>query len=56
MKRGRRLDESKPGTGLGLNIVSEITGEYQGRLQLSRGSLGGLRASLILPGVAKDVA
>jgi signal transduction histidine kinase len=56
MKRGRRLDESKPGTGLGLSIVSEITSEYQGRLTLSRGTMGGLRASLILPGVAKDVA
>jgi signal transduction histidine kinase len=56
MKRGRRLDESKPGTGLGLSIVSEITSEYQGLLTLSRGDLGGLRASLILPGVAKDVA
>ena len=56
MKRGRRLDESKPGTGLGLSIVSEITNEYQGRLELSRGSWGGLRASLILPGVTKDVA
>jgi signal transduction histidine kinase len=56
MKRGRRLDESKPGTGLGLSIVSEITNEYQGRLELSRGAWGGLRASLILPGVTKDVA
>jgi signal transduction histidine kinase len=56
MKRGRRLDESKPGTGLGLSIVSEITNEYQGRLELSRGTWGGLRASLILPGVTKDVA
>lgn len=56
MKRGRRLDESKPGTGLGLSIVSEITSEYQGRLELSRGSWGGLKASLILPGVTKDVA
>ncbi|MDE1186256.1 MAG: ATP-binding protein [Pantoea sp.] len=56
MKRGRRLDESKPGTGLGLSIVSEITAEYQGRLTLSRGAPGGLRACLILPGVAKDVA
>jgi signal transduction histidine kinase len=56
MKRGRRLDESKPGTGLGLSIVSEITSEYQGRLELSRGSWGGLRASLILPGIMKDVA
>lgn len=56
MKRGRRLDESKPGTGLGLSIVSEITNEYQGRLELSRGASGGLRASLILPGLTKDVA
>jgi len=56
MKRGRRLDESKPGTGLGLSIVSEITNEYQGRFELSRGARGGLRASLILPGVTKDVA
>ena len=56
MKRGRRLDESKPGTGLGLSIVSEITNEYQGRLELSRGAWGGLRASLILPGLTKDVA
>ena len=56
LKRGRRLDESKPGTGLGLSIVSEITNEYQGRFELSRGSWGGLRASLILPGLMKDVA
>jgi signal transduction histidine kinase len=56
MKRGRRLDESKPGTGLGLSIVSEITNEYQGRLELSRGVWGGLKASLILPGLTKDVA
>ncbi|WP_337266403.1 sensor histidine kinase [Oryzifoliimicrobium ureilyticus] len=56
LKRGRRLDESKPGTGLGLSIVTEISGEYQGRLEMSRSELGGLKAKLILPGVAKDVA
>ncbi|MGA1801130.1 ATP-binding protein [Rhizobium sp. HT1-10] len=56
MKRGRRLDESKPGTGLGLSIVSEITAEYQGVLTLSRGNAGGLQATLILPGIVKDVA
>ncbi|WFS01763.1 ATP-binding protein [Rhizobium tumorigenes] len=56
MKRGRRLDETKPGTGLGLSIVSEITAEYQGLLTLSRGSAGGLQAALILPGIVKDVA
>ena len=56
LKRGKRLDESKPGTGLGLSIVTEIANEYQGRLELSRGAAGGLRAKLILPGLTKDVA
>lgn len=49
MKRGKRLDESKPGTGLGLSIVSEIVREYQGTLTLSRRDEGGLRAELVLP-------
>lgn len=49
MKRGKRLDESKPGTGLGLSIVSEIVGEYQGSVELSRRDVGGLRATLVLP-------
>lgn len=55
MKRGRRLDESKPGTGLGLSIVGEITREYQGMFQLSRGERGGLSARLTLPGLAKEI-
>jgi signal transduction histidine kinase len=53
MKRGRRLDESKPGAGLGLSIVSEITSEYQGQVQLDRSPRGGLRVRLMLPGVAR---
>lgn len=56
LKRGRRLDESKPGTGLGLSIVKEISGEYQGSFGLSRSALGGLRAHLILPAVSKETA
>jgi len=56
LKRGKRLDESKPGTGLGLSIVSEIASEYQGTFALSRGSSGGLLARLVLPAVTKDVA
>ncbi|MDQ0423143.1 histidine kinase [Rhizobium sp. CRIBSB] len=56
LKRGRRLDESKPGTGLGLSIVKEISGEYQGAFGLSRAGIGGLRAQLILPAVTKDTA
>jgi len=54
MKRGRRLDESKPGTGLGLSIVSEIVSEYKGVLELSRAPSGGLRAELVLPAIGRE--
>lgn len=56
LKRGMRLDESMPGTGLGLSIVNEIVSEYHGRLQLMRGTSGGLRVRMLLPAVAKDHA
>ncbi len=51
LKRGRRLDESKPGTGLGLAIVADLVNEYGGKLALERGALGGLRASIRLRNV-----
>ena len=44
LRRGKRLDETKPGTGLGLAIVAELVTEYGGRLMLERSSLGGLKA------------
>lgn len=44
LKRGRRLDETKPGTGLGLAIVADLVAEYGGRLRLERSDMGGLRA------------
>jgi signal transduction histidine kinase len=47
--RGRRLDESKPGSGLGLSIVVELARLYGGRLDLGSAPLGGLRAELVLP-------
>lgn len=56
MKRGTRLDESKPGAGLGLSIVREITSEYQGTFELTRGPRGGLIARLLLPGTTKSAA
>ena len=48
-KRGRRLDETKPGSGFGLAIVAETAAEYGGRLVLGSAPIGGLRAELILP-------
>lgn len=44
MKRGRRLDETKPGTGLGLAIVADLVNEYGGGLVLERSGMGGLKA------------
>ena len=49
LKRGARLDESAPGSGLGLSIVDELARAYGGSLSLSRSSLGGLRVDLDLP-------
>ncbi|WP_011580235.1 MULTISPECIES: ATP-binding protein [Chelativorans] len=49
LKRGRRLDESKPGTGLGLAIAADLVKEYGGTLALERSRLGGLRAEVVLP-------
>jgi signal transduction histidine kinase len=48
--RGQRLDQSKPGSGLGLSIVVELARLYGGELKLGAAPLGGLRAELILPG------
>ena len=50
LKRGQRLDETKPGSGLGLSIVGDLAALYRGMLTLDRSPLGGLRATLELPG------
>jgi signal transduction histidine kinase len=44
LKRGRRLDETKPGSGLGLAIVADLVNEYGGVLALERSGMGGLKA------------
>lgn len=51
LRRGERLDESVPGSGLGLSIVTELSSLYHGRLSLGESPLGGLRATLDLPAV-----
>jgi signal transduction histidine kinase len=52
LKRGERLDEASPGSGLGLSIVKEMAELYGGAFVLSDGPLGGLRAAIILPAAA----
>ena len=49
LARGRRLDETKPGSGLGLSIVDELAQIYGGSLMLEESALGGLSAKLTLP-------
>lgn len=48
-KRGVRLDETKPGSGLGLSIVTDLVQSYRGRLDLAKSEHGGLRVELDLP-------
>jgi signal transduction histidine kinase len=49
-RRGQRLDESIPGSGLGLSIVTDLAALYGGSLTLGTAPIGGLRAELLLPG------
>jgi signal transduction histidine kinase len=49
MDRCERLDESAPGSGLGLSIVRDIAKLYAGSLALEKAEIGGLAAELTLP-------
>lgn len=49
LKRGARLDEATPGSGLGLSIVEDLADAYNGSLQFSRSDRGGLKVELCLP-------
>ena len=49
IRRGERLDETAPGSGLGLSIVDELARAYRGSLTLSDSPLGGLRLTVSLP-------
>jgi signal transduction histidine kinase len=56
LARGRRLDETTPGDGLGLAIVDDLAALYGGTLALDDSPLGGLRATLTLPAAAEATA
>ncbi len=49
LQRGRRLDESVPGTGFGLAIVSDIVEDRGGRIEVTDALLGGLGVRVSLP-------
>ena len=51
LRRGARLDENAPGSGLGLSIVDELARAYGGALTLGHSGMGGLKAELRLPRV-----
>ncbi|WP_372425758.1 ATP-binding protein [Salinarimonas chemoclinalis] len=50
VERGKRLDETVPGSGLGLSIVADLAALYRGSLTLGESAMGGLKATLDLPG------
>jgi signal transduction histidine kinase len=49
LRRGERLDENAPGSGLGLSIVSELTKAYGGAVALDVSRWGGLKVEVTLP-------
>ena len=51
IQRGRRLDETKPGSGLGHSIVADLAQSYRGTFTLEGSKSGGLSARLDLPAV-----
>jgi signal transduction histidine kinase len=49
LKRGSRLDETGPGSGLGLSIVDELARAYGGGVALADSAMGGLKVVIELP-------
>jgi signal transduction histidine kinase len=49
LRRGARLDETSPGSGLGLSIVDELVRAYGGQVTLTESAMGGLKLEMTLP-------
>ena len=50
LDRGKRLDELKPGQGIGLAVVAELVSLYSGTLEIAESELGGAFIGVNLPG------
>jgi two-component system sensor histidine kinase PhoQ len=48
LQRGGRVDESKPGQGIGLSVIVDIIEAYKGKLVVSQCSLGGAAFQFVL--------
>jgi signal transduction histidine kinase len=48
LRRGMRLDESAPGQGIGLAVVSDIAGSYGGEVIIGRSPAGGAEITVTL--------
>ncbi|WP_111412630.1 ATP-binding protein [Billgrantia lactosivorans] len=48
-RRGARLDEGKPGHGLGLSILRQLVERYAGQVRFAPSPEGGLRVEVLLP-------
>ncbi len=47
--RGKRLDETNQGQGIGLAIVQNIVDSYQGHIELSRSTMDGAKFTMTFP-------
>jgi two-component system, OmpR family, sensor histidine kinase PhoQ len=50
MARGSRLDESRPGQGIGLAVANELVAAYGGTIDVETSPLGGAAIVVTLPG------
>ena len=49
LQRGGRVDETKPGQGIGLSVVVDIIEAYKGKISITQSQLGGAAFAFDLP-------
>lgn len=56
LQRGMRLDESRPGHGIGLAVVKDIAHSYGGQLSIGKSDLGGAEITVSIPPVSSALS
>lgn len=49
LERGQRLDSYESGQGIGMAVVSDLVGAYEGQLEIGTSDLGGARVTVKFP-------